>query len=298
MILIEGLWYDIFVGLIVTLVAGSVGFIFQIFRYFKKRKRKKRITSFFGKDAEHAVIGLPVFHPLTTDQFYEEVEPPEPKTDMRKFKLDENTGEKKCEPIEIFDDKIDVGDYYGFEAVESLFVENGMTNVKFKSDEFLFDHHDWPEFPCIINIGGPGSNIKIDEIIKLPDAVKLFELEGAHEIKLDKWVMKIKNCGKQLEFRVDDNRAIGCIMRIPNPCQPQNYLIGLFGCRSQSTLMTCVYLKENIDKLNRIVKDMPFIALIGVTGPKLNIPERMLVSTYDRILSENRKETSKFLKNN
>jgi len=297
MILIEDLMYDIFIGLITSIIVAIAGLIFPIIQYFRKRKRKKRITSFFGKNAEQAVISLPVFHAITNDRWDKGVRT----SIMKKRILEENTKEMRMkeEELAVYHDKIDVGDYYGFEAVQSLFAKNDMTDVKFKSDEFLVEHGDFQNYPCIIMIGGPGSNQKINEIIKFfPDAAKLFELEGAHDKTLYSWLMKIEIGGNQLKFSVDKHRAIGCIMRIPNPPQPQNYLIGLFGDRSQSTLMICIFLRENIDKLNQIAGDMPFIALVGVTGPALNITKLMHVSTDDRILYENRKEVEKFLVNN
>lgn len=287
-------FYQILLGVVTTVLIAIGGSAPHLITYLKKRRRKMRMTSFFGEKADRTVISLPVFHPLTTDDFDDSI----PITRVKKFFLEEtNQPLVEKDNIPMFSDTIVVDDYYAYRTIVDLFIANDMDEVRFKPDEKLVEDSDWLENPCLVAIGGPRSNQKLAEVMfHFPPEWRIVDLIHPPGGTLDEWILTTIPNGNSLNFGVTEDKALGVIFRLQNPQDPDNYFIALFGDRGESTLEVCRFLKNNIDELIKIVKDNPFVAVVSITGHSFSISELMYVATFDKVLFQDKSKMSKFLK--
>jgi hypothetical protein len=87
-----------------------------------------------------------------------------------------------------------------------------------------------------------------------------------------------------MAFGVTDALAIGVIARLANPTRPQDSAVGVWGCRSESTLATAHYLRSEFKSVvGRIEHGKPLVMLLAVRGAGLNVCKPMLAVT-DRVL--------------
>ncbi|MCG3215408.1 MAG: hypothetical protein KAS63_01750 [Candidatus Heimdallarchaeota archaeon] len=252
------------------------------------------MISFFGKKVEKAIISLPIFHSLTEDDFDEYATI----TKMKKYFLEEaNKPLVEKDNIPIFSDTIVIDDYLAFRAVNNLFAANDIDEVIFEEDEKLVRESDWTKTPCIITIGGPRSNQKLAEVLHhFPSELQLIDIVHPTSARLGEWILTILPNKDSLNFGVTQENALGVILRMQNPDIPDSFFVALFGDRGESTLEVCKYLKNNINKLNRMVKNKQFVALVAVTGHNFSISQLMYVATYDQVMFSDSNLMSKFLK--
>ena len=72
------------------------------------------------------------------------------------------------------------------------------------------------------------------------------------------------------------------IVRIPNPYVPTNSIVGIWGCRAESTYATARYLHRSFKAIAG--EDVPpSVVLLAVRGQKFNVVDPMYIATDTKI---------------
>lgn len=288
---------ELIVGILASLLLAATGSVLtRLYDYLRRYLQKKRIKFFFGEDAlknNGLIVSIPIFHPFTRSNFE--------KNDiitMTKKHVILQEGKMEELDVPMYSDTIVVDDYYAFDEVIDLFVKyNIKKDVNFVSDHDLIEENSWDKYPCIIAIGAPRSNQKINEVMNYsPICKRLFNIEHSGDT-LDTWELTIFSNSKILKLNVRKNAGIGIIFRVPNLIQSSNYFIGLFGDRSETTLTTCKYLNKKFNDIAKRIKREPFIALLSIRGFKFSISKLMYLATLENEIYRDENEIKDYLTN-
>ena len=234
------------------------------------RAERTALRRFFGEDAlDERVIALtlPVYHPLVYDNFQGTAEV----TMMRK--TDEN-GQELRRPV--YGDVIHFDDYQSAHEIIELLGELGAHGVELRADSEFLGH--WGDTPCVICVGSPFVNAALGELGRLSEDVDGAWISGTRTSPtLDTYRVVIRT-PQHLALRVDQTHALGVVVRLPNPSSQGNWVVGVWGCRAQSTYATARFLHRSFMEFAGGAEAPPTVMLLAVRGQNLNFAAPMYVA--------------------
>ena len=139
----------------------------------------------------------------------------------------------------------------------------------------------------MICLGSPFVNATLGELLRLADdaggaginATRVTDTLESYRVTL--------RAPDAMTLGVDKAHAIGVIARLPNPSKPEDWVIGVWGDRAESTRAAARYLRGHF---KNVVQSAPrttsLIGLLAVRGNELSAVEMMYRAT-DRVLSRN-----------
>jgi hypothetical protein len=234
------------------------------------RAEQAALRSFFGPDAvgdQGIAVTVPVYHPLAEDNF----DMTAPVTMARK--TDEN-GRDVERPI--YGDVLHFDDYNSAQEVFALLRELGARGVQLQRDSEFLGH--WDERPCVVCIGSPFVNAALGELARLSEDTDSAWVSGTRSSPtLDTYRVVIRR-PQHLALGVDQTHALGVIVRLPNPSSLANSVVGIWGCRAQSTYATTRYLHRSFKEIAGEAAMAPTVVLLAVRGENFNVVDRMYVA--------------------
>lgn len=263
------LWQNV-VWVIVGVIATR-GWIF-----LQTRVRRRRLRRFFGADAlgeAGITITVPILDPLTSDPFDAS---PLRTVGLKTFR------KRTTKRWPIYGRVMHLDDYTAAEEILSLLRAQGSIRYGVLPDSDSLGR--WATNPCMLCLGSPFVNATFSELIHLAigPGGPLISAERASDT-LDSYRVLLGGPAP-MRLGVTDENAIGVIACLRNPSKPSDAAIGVWGCRSESTLATARYLKRDFKSIAaRVEPGKPLVLIIAVRGGGLDICEPMLAVT-DRVV--------------
>jgi hypothetical protein len=235
------------------------------------RAELRALRKFFGTDVlgdQGITVTVPVYHPLADDNFDKSVQ-----VTMAR-KTDEN-GQVMERPI--YGDVLHFDDYSSAQEVFALLRELGTRSVQLQRDsEFL---GQWDERPCVVCLGSPFVNAALGELARLSDDTDSAWVSGTRASPtLDTYRVVVRR-PQHLALGVDQTHALGVITRLPNPSSLANSVVGIWGCRAQSTYAAARYLHRSFKEIAGGTEIAPTVVLLAVRGQNFNVVDPMYVAT-------------------
>jgi hypothetical protein len=235
------------------------------------RVERAALRRFFGPDvsgAQGVTVTVPVYEPLAEDNFDASAE----LTMARK--VDEN-GEESRRPI--YGDVLHFDDYASAQELFALLRELGARDVALQRDSDFLGR--WAEQSCVVCLGSPFVNAALGELGRLSEDTDNAWVTGTRATTtLDTYRVVIRK-PQQLSLGVDPTHALGVIVRLPNPSSPENSVVGIWGCRAESTYAAAHYLRRCFTSIVGDSDVAPSVMLLAVRGQKFNNVEPMYVAT-------------------
>ena len=229
------------------------------------------LRNFFGADALGAqglTVTVPVYHPLAEDNFDNTVQ-----VTMAR-KTDEN-GQDVERPI--YGDVLHFDDYNSAQEVFALLHQLGATDVQLQRDSDFLGH--WDERPCVVCLGSPFVNAALGELGRLSEDTDSAWVSGTRASPtLDTYRVVVRR-PQYLALGVDRDHALGVIVRLPNPSSKANSVVGIWGCRAQSTYAAARYLRRSFKQIAGENGTAPTVVFLAVRGKNFNVVDRMYVAT-------------------
>jgi hypothetical protein len=244
--------------------------------FLRTRLRHRRVRALLGDDAlgpAGIAVTVPILDPLTRDPFDKS---PERTVGLKTSRRRDTT------KWPIYGRVMHLDDYAAAEEIFSLLREQGVTRYQLVPDSDSLGR--WDTNPCVLCLGSPFVNATFSELINLAigPGGPLITADRATDT-LDSYRVRLGG-HEPMAFGVTDALAIGVIARLANPTRPQDSAVGVWGCRSESTLATAHYLRSEFKSVvGRIEHGKPLVMLLAVRGAGLNVCKPMLAVT-DRVL--------------
>jgi hypothetical protein len=243
------------------------------------RAEQTALRRFFGKDAlgkDGIAVTVPVYHPLVNDNFQGTAE-----VTMTR-KTDEN-GQEQLRPV--YGDVLHFDDYKSAQEIFELLGELGGRDIELRGDAEFLGH--WGDRPCVICLGSPFVNAALGELGRLSKDVDGAWVVGTRTSPtLDTYRVVIQT-PQHLVLRVDQTHALGVIVRLPNPSSQGNSVVGVWGCRAQSTYATARFLHRSFMEFAGGADAPPTVMLLAVRGQNLNIVDCMYIATDGTVAKRN-----------
>jgi hypothetical protein len=248
--------------------------------FIRSRVRRRRLRNFFGQDALESGISvaLSVLDPLTDQQFEEgEERTMAYKTFPR--------GRKEKWPI--YGRTLHLADQDAYVQIHDLLRAEGAKQVRLVPDYEALGH--WRDAPCVVCVGSPFVNAAFTELLQVRAEDEPFVTAERPLPTLDSYRVFVRE-PRRLALGVDDDNAIGVIVRLPNPVQEKDSVVGVWGCRAESTRTAAQYFREEFkDVAKRVERDKPLVVLLAIHGSGFDVPALMYVAT-DEVRMEDRKQ--------
>jgi hypothetical protein len=242
------------------------------------REEADALQRFFGVEVledQGITVTLPIYHPLTMNAFVHSDEI----TQARK--TDENR-EEIVRPI--YADVLHFDDYRSAQELADMLRDLGVSRVDFEADSAFLGH--WDANPCVICLGSPFVNAALGELGKLSEDTDSAWVSGTRSSPtLDTYRVVIRK-PQPLTLGVDETHALGVIARLANPSSPSNSVIGIWGCRAESTHATARYLRRSFKKITGPELTIPTVVLLAVRGQNFSVIEPMY-SAADEVIERN-----------
>jgi hypothetical protein len=243
------------------------------------RAERTALRRFLGKDAlgeQGVTVTVPVYHPLVYDNFQGTAE-----VTMTR-KTDEN-GQELQRPV--YGDVLHFDDYKSAQEIFELLGELGARGVELRGDSEFLGH--WGDRPCVICLGSPFVNAALGELGRLSEDVDAAWVTGTRSSPtLDTYRVVIRR-PQHLVLGVDQTHALGVIVRLPNPSSQGNSVVGVWGCRAQSTHATARFLHRSFMEFAGGADASPTVMLLAVRGQYLNVVDPMYVATDGVVVKRN-----------
>jgi hypothetical protein len=245
------------------------------------RAEQAALRRVLGKDAlgdQGITVTVPVYEPLVRDNF-------QPGAQVTMARKTDESGDKVERPI--YGDVLHFDDYRAAQEILELLGELGARNVKMQRDAEFLGH--WAENPCVICLGSPFVNAALGELADLSADVDGAWISGNRTtMTLDTYRVIIEK-PQRLVLRVDRTHALGVIVRLPNPSSSENSVIGIWGCRAESTYATASFFHRWLTEFAGSAEAAPTVMLLAVRGPKLNNADSMYVATEGVVVKRDEK---------
>jgi hypothetical protein len=238
--------------------------------FLRVRVRRRRLRGFFGQDAlESGVsVALSVLDPLTDMQF----EAGEERT--MAFKIFPR-GRKEKWPI--YGRTLHLADQDAYVQIHDLLRAEGAKDVRLVPDYEALGR--WREAPCVVCVGSPFVNATFTELLQVRAEAEPFITAERPAPTLDSYRVFVRE-PRRLTLGVDDENAIGVVVRLPNPVRPKDSVVAVWGCRAESTRTAARYLREEFKSVaKRVEHDKPLVVLLAIHGATLDVPRLMYVAT-------------------
>jgi len=243
------------------------------------RTERAALRRFLGKDAlaeQGITVTVPVYHPLVYDNFQGTAE-----VTMTR-KTDEN-GQELQRPV--YGDVLHFDDYKSAQEIFELLGKLGARGVELRGDSDFLGH--WGDRPCVICLGSPFVNAALGEMGRLSEDVDGAWVTGTRTSPtLDTYRVVVRR-PQHLVLGVDQTHALGVIVRLPNPSSQGNSVVGVWGCRAQSTYATARFLHRSFMEFAGGADAPPTVMLLAVRGQHLSIVDPMYVAADGVIVKRN-----------
>jgi hypothetical protein len=268
--------YDFLWQNVVWLVIG--GLAVRAATLLRTRLRHRRLRMFFGKDAlapEGISVTVPILSPLTSDAFDKSAE----RTNALKA-----TG-KPGQPMKvwpIYGRVLHLDDYNSSGEIFALLRDQGAKQVALLPDSDSLGK--WEAKKCFVCLGSPFVNATFAELVEVTsDSGPPLATATRTSDTLDSYRVCVGG-PEPMTLGVDETRGIGVIARVENPAASGNWVIGVWGCRAESTLTAARYLREQFGSIAKVTrKNQPLIVLLTIRGSGLDVATRMFAAA-DRVL--------------
>lgn len=248
--------------------------------FVRVRLRRRRLRGFFGQDAlgEAGIsVALSVLDPLTDMQF----EPGEERT--MAFKVFPR-GRKEKWPI--YGRTLHLADQDAYVQIHDLLRAEGARNVQLVPDYEALGQ--WRAAPCVVCLGSPFVNATFTELLQVRGEPEPFITAERPRPTLDSYRVFIRE-PRRLLLGVDEQNAIGVVVRLPNPAKPKDSVVAVWGCRAESTRTAAQYMREEFRRVARWAgRDQPLVVLLAIRGAMLDVATLMYVAT-DQVHEEDPK---------
>ena len=243
------------------------------------RAERTALRRFLGKDAlseQGVTVTVPIYHPLVYDNFQGAAE-------VTMARKTDESGQELRRPI--YGDVLHFDDYRSAQEIFELLADLGARGVELRGDSDFLGH--WADSPCVICLGSPFVNAALGELGKLSEDVDGAWVTGTRTSPtLDTYRVVIRR-PQHLVLGVDQTHALGVIVRLPNPSLPGNSVVGVWGCRAQSTYATACFLRRSFMEFAAGADAPPSVMLLAVRGQNLNVVDPMYVATDGVIVKRN-----------
>lgn len=245
--------------------------------FIRTRLRRRRLRGFFGQDAlgEAGVsVALSVLDPLTEQQFAQGEE---------RTMAYKTFPHGRREKWPIYGRTLHLADQDAYVELHDLLHREGAKQVRLVPDYEALGR--WSTAPCVVCLGSPFVNATFTELLQVRGEDPAFITAKRPQPTLDSYRVFVRE-PKRLVLGVDEDNAIGVIARLPNPARPRDSVVGVWGCRAESTRTTARYFRESFKQVaGWVERDKPLVVLLAIRGSALDVPSPMYVST-DRVRSE------------
>jgi hypothetical protein len=243
------------------------------------RAERTALRRFLGKDGleeQGITVTVPVYHPLVYDNF-------QGAADVTMTRKTDENGQELLRPV--YGDVLHFDDYKSAQEIFVLLGELGARRVELRADAEFLGH--WGDRPCVVCLGSPFVNAALGELGRLSEDVDGVWITGTRASPtLDTYRVIIRK-PLPLVVGVDQTHALGVIVRLPNPSSQGNWVVGVWGCRAQSTYATARFLHRSFMELAGGADDPPTVVLLAVRGQHLNIVDPMYVATDGVVVTRN-----------
>jgi hypothetical protein len=247
---------DIVTGFIANVIFFIAGWITRIiYNKIYIKVKQMQVKFFFGRSStrkDRLVIVCPRFKPLTYNEFERRIK----KTIMLK---DDNTISMR---VPILSDVIVKNDLEAIEKLKKLFSAYKINQPLVHYDDRMYN--SWNEYPCRICIGSPRSNNIIRRVLNDHKIKKFITYEHRGKT-LDSLTLRING----INYGIKKGLGLGVLVRLLNPADENELIIGLFGCCGATTLATCEYFQVNFQSIVKKIKEK---------CKKKNVPSIILLS--------------------
>jgi hypothetical protein len=236
-----------------------------------------RLRSFFGADAlgeVGIVVTAPVLKPLSRDNFNANAEV------TTALKSDESGEEVR---LPVYGEVLHLADYESAEEIFALLRKLGAKRTRLLQDSKALG--TWQENPCMVCLGSPFMNATLGELLGLARDEGNAPISGNRASKtLDTYRLLVRE-PDSLTLGVDQQHALGVIVRLANRKRPSNWVIGVWGDRAESTYAAASYLRREFKAVAVLAeKGKPLTVVLSIRGLGFKDVSIMYAAT-DRELS-------------
>jgi hypothetical protein len=265
----------------------------------RKRVLRRRLVGFFGEDAlaRGVDVAMHVLEPLSTER----VDDPAQMT--RGYKLRPRNGGFDRELRPVYSAFLQARDFDAFENVYALLRRLGAPDVRLRPDAAILAQ--WNEQSCAVCLGSPFINVVLGRMLDLDGASAPVTAVRPTE-SLESYRLRVLQ-PERLTLGVSESKGLGVITRVPNPAGGPNHVVGVWGCRAESTLSAAQHLCANFDhrwywsggqddlyKLG--ADDERFVLVLGVEMGVPPVARAMYVSRGRDILVNDQKLLAPYLR--
>jgi hypothetical protein len=234
------------------------------------RRELAALRTFFGTDAlgdQGITVTVPVYHPLAQDNF-------DPTVQVTLARKTDEDGHEVERPI--YGDVLHFDDYNSAQQIFTLLREFGAKSVQLQRDSEFLGH--WDERPCVVCLGSPFVNAALGELARLSEDTGSVWVSGTRSSPtLDTYRVVVRT-PQFLALGVDRTHALGVIVRLPNPSSPANSVVGIWGCRAESTYSTARYLHRSFRDIIGSTGTAPTVVLLACRGQNLDVVDTMYIA--------------------
>ena len=239
--------------------------------FVRTRLRRRRLRGFFGQDAlakSGISVALSVLDPLTDQQFGTTEEP------TFAYKTLSKTRKEKWP---IYGRTLHLADQEAYVQIHDLLRREGAKDIGLVPDSDALGR--WSMSPCVVCLGSPFVNATFLELLQIRGESEPLVTADRPLPTLDSYRVRVRE-PRRLLLGVDEQDAIGVIARLPNPARPMDFVIGVWGCRAESTRATAAYLRDEFRRVTRWADGAkPLVVLLAIRGARLDVPTLMYVAT-------------------
>lgn len=243
-------------------------------RFVRTRMLHRRLMSFFGADVVSIVVQA--LRPLSLSFFDKTAE----KTIA--LKVVPSGGSER---LPIYGDVLHLDDYRASQEVVELLRQNG-GNV----DQLLADSDvlgEWATHRNVVCIGSPFVNAALAEVIAVetrPEGPLVTAVRPSDT--LDSYRVEIR-APSPVVVGVDADHAVGVIARLRNPADPRGWIVGVWGCRAESTYAAARHLRSAFRTMLPWARQgEPFVVLLAVRGGTFGIVDPMYAISGNTVVLE------------
>lgn len=268
----EFLWQNaiwVIVGLVLS----------KLWRLGGTRVRRRRLRQFFGEDAlsdPGILVTVPVLRPLSKDNFDRTAEA------TVALKSDD-TGKDVRRPI--YGEVLHLDDYESAEEIFGLLRELGAKRTSLIPDSQALAN--WDRYRCLVCLGSPFVNASLGELLRTAADDGRMPIVGSRESDtLDSYRLILSE-PETLTLGVDEEHALGVVARLPHPLEANDWVLGVWGCRAESTYATARYLHREFKTIASLAEaHKRLIVLLAIRGQQHDIARVMYAAT-DHELARN-----------
>jgi hypothetical protein len=251
----------------------------KLWRLGGTRVRRRRLRQFFGTDALNdpgILVTVPVLRPLSKDNF-------DPSAKATVALKSDDSGKDVRRPI--YGEVLHLDDYESAEEIFRLLRGLGAKRTSLIPDSQALGN--WDRYRCLVCLGSPFVNASLGELLRAAATEGQAPITGSRESDtLDSYRVVLSQ-PETLTLGVDEDHAMGVIARLAHPLMTDNWVIGVWGCRAESTRATARYLHREFKKISQLAEaHKRLIILLAVQGRQHDIVSVMYAAS-DRQLSRN-----------